>query len=330
MANPLLSAPALLKENISFLVAGTFLSAVSILLFDDRLYTSREVLAVFTGLFLLFLVQAFAGTSRKMISVSNALVLYLQSFIITVIILALLYGFVLPYPFQTFLTFRLCLLVTFIETSLHFFIRYKKQYGLTLEKESRISQTVKQQEVKELEVLKQQIDPHFIFNSFNTLNFLIEENSVKARQFCNKLANVYRYIIFNSNKNLVALSDELGFAKDYAYLQEIRHSNEVEIRFSVPLENDGFFILPVSIQLLIENAIKHNEFSERDPLRITITFEGNAFSVENNTHAKNYTIPSSKIGLANLRDRCRLILGKDLELIKSEASFKVILPVLQK
>lgn len=330
MAAPLLSAPSLLKENILFLVAGAFCSAVCILLFDERLYTSREVLALFIAVFLLFLVHAFVGSIRRFISARRAIFLYAQSLAVTAAILVPLYAFVLPYPFEAFLTFRFCLLVTFIETSLHFFIRYKKQYAATQEKEARIGRAVKQQQVKELEVLKQQIDPHFIFNSFNTLSFLINEDSERAKQFSNKLANVYRYIIFNGSKNLVTVADETGFAKDYAYLQEIRHSNEVRINFSVPAETDGFFILPVSLQLLIENAIKHNEFSEDLPLLIDVAFSAGGLSVTNNVHAKNYSIPSSKIGLANLRDRCRLILGKDLQVVKGEGSFTVVLPLLQR
>jgi len=330
MAKPLLAAPSLLKENIFFLIAGTFIGSVCVLFFDERLYTTREVLALFIALFILFLVQAFAGSMQQFISGRKAALLYLQSFVLTALVLGFLYAFLMPFPFDALRTLRYCLLLTFIETSFHFFIRYQKQYGQNLEQEKRITQTVKQQQVKELEVLKQQIDPHFIFNSFNTLGFLIDENSEKAKQFSNKLANVYRYIIFNSSKNLVALADEVGFAKDYAYLQEIRHSNEVQIRFNIPADTDNVFVLPVSLQLLIENAIKHNEFTEAEPLIIVVSFEDSLLSVENNVNAKSYNIPSSKIGLSNLRDRCRLILGKDLLVVKKETSFKVILPVLQK
>ncbi|HEX8316680.1 MAG TPA: histidine kinase, partial [Flavisolibacter sp.] len=201
---------------------------------------------------------------------------------------------------------------------------------LNLEKEKRIGQSIKQQQVTELEVLKQQIDPHFIFNSFNTLVFLIDENQEKAKLFSTRLANVHRYIIFNSNKNLVSVADELGFAKDYAYLQEIRHSNEVQIFFSGFTETDNIFMLPISIQILIENAIKHNAFSEMKPLLITVHCESDFVSVQNNLSAKNYESPSSKIGLANLRDRCRLILGKDLIIRKTETSFNVLIPLLYK
>lgn len=330
MANPFPFTQTLLKENIFFLTIGTFISSICVLLFDNRLYTSGDVFLLFIIVFLSFIVQAFAGSMKSFITKNGALLFYLQSLVINFFFLSVLYAFLLPLVFDFLLTFKFCVLLTFIETSLFFFIRYRKQYHLNLEKERLISQTVKQQQVKELEVLKQQIDPHFIFNSFNTLAFLIDENSEKAKQFSNKLANVHRYIIFNGNKNLVSIADEVGFAKDYAYLQEIRHSNEVQIHFSGLTDVDNVFVLPVSIQILIENAIKHNEFNEKEPLVIYVSYKDNSVSVENNLNIKSYAIPSSKIGLSNLRDRCRLILGKDLVIYKEEASFKVILPLLSK
>lgn len=330
MGSPVLFSSTLLKENIFFLTIGTLISSVAVLLFDNRLYTFAEVSILFFVLFVSLLIQAFIGSLQVFAGSAEALLLYLKSLFINLVALCLLNLFLLPYPFDLLLTFKLGLLVTFIETSLSFFIRYRKQYQLNLEKEKRIGQSIKQQQVKELEVLKQQIDPHFIFNSFNTLVFLIDENSEKAKLFSTKLANVHRYIIFNSNKNLVSVADELDFVKDYAYLQEIRHSNEVQISFTGFTDTDNTFILPISIQILIENAIKHNAFTEKTPLLISVRQEEGYVSVENNIYAKSYETPSSKIGLSNLRDRCRLILGKDLLLQKTDSLFKVSIPLLLK
>lgn len=328
MNSPAFFSPSLLKENILFLTAGTFISTLCILLFDNRLYTTGDVFLLFLAVFFSFTVQAFAGSMKIFLTRNSALLLYFRSLLINVFTLGLLYMFFLSFPFDTLHTLKFCLLVTFIETSLYFFTRYKKQYALNEEKEKLIGQTIKQQRVKELEVLKQQIDPHFIFNSFNTLAFLIDENSAKAKEFSARLANVHRYIIFNSSKNLVSVADEAAFAQDYAYLQEIRYSNEVQVRFSGFNDIDNVFILPVSIQILIENAIKHNEFSPEAPLLINVHCNHQTVSVENKTALKNYGLPSSKIGLANLRDRCRLILGKDLQIVKRDDSFSVTLPLL--
>jgi two-component system LytT family sensor kinase len=323
-------SPYLLKENIFFLTVGTCISSISILLFDNRLYSIRDVFLLFTLVFLTSVVQAFVRGIKALLSYNKLYIFYTLSFITSFFFLTLLYVFLLPFSVNWLLVGKFSVLITAIETSLAFFIMYQKQYRLNLDKEIVIRQSVKQQQVKELEVLKQQIDPHFIFNSFNTLAFLIDENQEKAKQFSNKLANVHRYILFNSNKNLVSVADEIGFAKDYAYLQEMRYSNEVQIQFSHFNEIDNVFILPVSIQILIENAIKHNVFTPANPLLITVRYENGSVTVENQLKAKNYEAPSSKIGLSNLRDRCRLILGKELRIIKKDDSFKVVLPLLNK
>lgn len=323
-------SPYLLKDNIFFLTIGTCISSISILLFDNRLYSIRDVFLVFVFIFLTSVVQAFIRGIKAILSYKKVVIFYVLSFITSFFFLTLLYAFLLPFAFNLLLACKFSVLITAIETSLAFFIMYQKQFQLNLDKELTIRQSVKQQQVKELEVLKQQIDPHFIFNSFNTLAYLIDENQEKAKQFSNKLANVHRYILFNSNKNLVSVADEIDFAKDYAYLQEMRYSNEVQIHFSPFDEVDNVFILPVSIQILIENAIKHNVFSPAHPLIITVGYENGTVTVENPLKAKNYEAPSSKIGLSNLRDRCRLILGKELRIIKREDSFKVVLPLLNK
>lgn len=323
-------SPQLLKENIFFLTSGTCIGAISILLFDNRLYSVRDVFLLFILIFLTSVVQAFIRGVKALLSYKRIFIFYLLSYITSFFFMTLLYAFLLPFSFSWLLVCKFSVLITAIETSLSFFIMYQKQYQLNVDKEMVIRQSFKQQQVKELEVLKQQIDPHFIFNSFNTLAFLIDENQEKAKQFSNKLANVHRYILFNSNKNLVSVADEIDFAKDYAYLQEMRYSNEVQIHFSGFSEIDNIFILPVSIQILIENAIKHNVFSPTNPLSINVGYENGYVAVENQLKAKNYETPSSKIGLSNLRDRCRLILGKELKIIKRENSFKVILPLLNK
>jgi len=320
--------PSLLKENIFFVVTGTFASTLCVLFFDTRFYSMVEILLLFFIIFLSFIVQSFLGSLQPFLQRSHGLLLYLKSLAVNLALLSFFYAFLYASPIDILLTLKFCLLVTFLGTSIYFFTLYQKQFERLREKGTPIGPPQKLQQVKELEVLKQQIDPHFIFNSFNTLAFLIDQDKDKAKQFSGKLANVHRYILFNSNVNLVSLADEIGFSKDYAYLQEVRHSQEVQIQFDPIDDADNIFILPVSIQVLIENAIKHNTFSETQPLKILIRCENHHIVVENNRYAKNYDIPSSKIGLNNLRDRCRLILGKDLQVEKSEALFRVAVPLL--
>src|SRR5215207_3790265 len=118
MATPILSAPSLLKENIFFSTAGTFVSSICILLFDHRLYTAGDVFVLFIGLLILFLIHAFAGSLHQKINKNRALLLYFQSLVNSFLVLGLLYAFLLPFPFDLLLTFKLSLLATFIETSI--------------------------------------------------------------------------------------------------------------------------------------------------------------------------------------------------------------------
>ena len=205
-----------------------------------------------------------------------------------------------------------------------------KKALLIRQKNSSLDYILQSQKIMEVEILKYQIDPHFIFNAFNTLLFLINEDPAKAYAFCERLAKVYRYVIFSQHKNLVFLSEELDFSKDYSYLQEIRHSGELSISFEQFDTIQNMLILPVSIQILIENAIKHNQFSEAEPLEISVKLQDKYVMVENRIRAKEYSsIESSKIGLRNLFERSKLIVGGECVVVLDEGCFKVFLPVLK-
>lgn len=181
----------------------------------------------------------------------------------------------------------------------------------------------------ELEALKNQIDPHFIFNSLNTLSHLIEEKPSKAKQFNDHLADVYRYILQNKSRDLVFLSEEINFITDYFSLLKIRFENAVQLTIDVRKEQfDKYLIPPISLQVLIENAIKHNEFSESNPLNISISFHDGELMVRNATNKKLVRKPSSKIGLQNLNERYKLTTDKAIVVFDQHVEFIVKLPVL--
>ncbi len=180
----------------------------------------------------------------------------------------------------------------------------------------------------ELEALKNQIDPHFIFNSLNTLSHLIEDNPAKAKQFNDNMAEVYRYILHNKRKEFVLLREEISFLKDYFSLLKIRFEDAVQLNINVPDELfDQYLIPPISLQTLIENAIKHNEFSDATPLVIGISLHNNALTVSNEIRKKMLRKPSSGIGLHNLNERYMLLTDKSID-IKEQKDFSVTLPVL--
>ena len=182
----------------------------------------------------------------------------------------------------------------------------------------------------ELEALKNQIDPHFIFNSLNTLSYLIEDRPEKARQFNDNLAEVYRYILQNKSRDLVLLREEIDFLEHYFSLLKIRFENAVQL--ILPTDSslfEQFLIPPISLQILMENAIKHNEFSDEAPLIVTVTMQNDELIISNDIRPKTLRKPSSKIGLQNLGERYKLITTKPLTVGKNTNSFVVHLPLLK-
>lgn len=182
----------------------------------------------------------------------------------------------------------------------------------------------------ELEALKNQVDPHFIFNSLNTLSHLIEENPVNAKLFNDNLADVYRYILQNKARDLVLLKDEMDFLQNYFSLLKMRFEEAVKLQVDM---DENFFSIylvpPISLQLLAENAIKHNEFSVKQPMIITISLAQDILVVHNKISRKVLPKRSSKIGLVNLNERYNLVTQKSISIKEDEANFTVYLPLVK-
>jgi LytS/YehU family sensor histidine kinase len=182
----------------------------------------------------------------------------------------------------------------------------------------------------ELEALKNQIDPHFIFNSLNALSHLIEKDPVKARQFNDNLADVYRYILQNKARELVLLHEEMLFLNDYFSLLKIRFEQAVQLQINIDADLfEQYLIPPISLQILVENAIKHNEFSDAIPLVITIDMQNDELVIHNQVRKKILRKTSSRIGLHNLGERYKLTTSKEISVIESGSDFTVSLPVLK-
>jgi sensor histidine kinase YesM len=181
----------------------------------------------------------------------------------------------------------------------------------------------------ELTALKNQIDPHFIFNSLNTLSHLIQTSPDIAYLFNNNLATIYRYILFNKNKEFVLLKEELEFVSHNFYLFKIRYEQAVRLTIEIAdVKTENYLIPPISLQMLVENAIKHNEFSDAQPINISILVNSNFVTVKNQIVPKKYFIPSSKIGLHNLSNRYRILTKKEIIIENSGDYFTVKLPLL--
>ncbi|MEZ5035512.1 MAG: histidine kinase [Chitinophagaceae bacterium] len=182
----------------------------------------------------------------------------------------------------------------------------------------------------EREALKNQIDPHFIFNTLNTLSHLIEENPSKAKTFNDNLADVYRYILQNKTKDLVLLKEEIDFLKTYFALLKIRFEEAIALAIHInPQWEEQYLVPPISLQVAVENAIKHNEFSTASPLLITIRWQHQQLVIENRLKRKKPSKTSSKIGLQNLNERYKLTIEKEITIRQQDNHFTVQLPLLK-
>jgi LytS/YehU family sensor histidine kinase len=178
------------------------------------------------------------------------------------------------------------------------------------------------------ETLKNQINPHFLFNSLNTLSALVSSTQPDiAEEFINRLSSIYRYILENSSKDKVPLSLELSFIRDYFFLHKIRDENKIQMQVAVK-DPEKYEILPVSLQILVENAIKHNMATRGNPLNISIYIEDEHVIVKNNFQKMAVQLVSTKIGLRNLAERVRLITGKVLIIEETGSDFIVKIPLL--
>ena len=177
----------------------------------------------------------------------------------------------------------------------------------------------------QLETLKQQINPHFFFNSMNTLSGLAREDPNKTVEFIDKLSLIFRYVLDIQEKSLVPLSEEIRFAKAYIFLFEVRFADKVVIEINLD-ENDTALVPSLCSQLLLENIIKHNSMTHQNPVKIEFYKEPSYFVVRNTLTPKKDTAGAG-IGLTNLDARSRLLTGKPIEIIASTDHFTVKIPL---
>ncbi|MDN5215605.1 histidine kinase [Fulvivirgaceae bacterium BMA12] len=180
------------------------------------------------------------------------------------------------------------------------------------------------------ESLKNQVNPHFLFNSFNALVDLIYHDQDTAAKFVKQLSVVYRYVLEQQEKEVVPLEDELTFVKSYLFLEKIRYGDNLQVHYSVDI-NALLTVPPMSIQMLVENAIKHNIISREEPLTIDIRLEGSEYIVvSNNLQKKQVSANNSTgVGLKNIKARYQFLTNKLVQILEEKDHFTVKLPFLQ-
>lgn len=180
----------------------------------------------------------------------------------------------------------------------------------------------------QLDALRTQVNPHFLFNNLNTLASVIPENQEQAVQFVQQLSKVYRHILEVQDQQSIPLKDELDVLKAYAFLLKTRFGDNLGITINVPEEKLKKKIVPLSLQILMENAIKHNIVSSDKPLKVDVYAENGHLVVHNNLQKKNQVNTSTGIGLDNIRNRCRLLGNGQVQVVENESSFTVSIPLI--
>lgn len=216
-------------------------------------------------------------------------------------------------------------LITCIVTgSCYFFHQNRRSRKMLLENQQLRTENI----INQYEALKNQLNPHMLFNSLNTLYLLIRESPDKARHYLEELSRVMRYTLQDNDSHSVTLREEMGFVRSYIYLLQVRYEENLRFDINICPELLSRQLPPMALQLLIENAVKHNEISNRRPLTVTVTASGGTIEVSNPIQPKQSGSTGMGIGLGNLAKRYQLLYKEEIIVKEENDRFTVILPLI--
>lgn len=224
------------------------------------------------------------------------------------------------------------LLVGF-STNIIFESLYEAVYIIEKYKETILEQEMLEQMTlqQEFDNLKEKVNPHFLFNCFNTLSSLILENKALAEKFLDELSKVYRYLLRNNEDGMSTVENEVKFIQSYFQLMRIRHGNGINVNLQIDRKYYPYLLPSLSLQLLVENAVKHNVISKQTPLSIELfTTEGKQLVVNNNLNKRIVQEKSTKIGLQNIEAKYKLMNQDGFQVVEGEKNFMVVLPLIWK
>lgn len=228
------------------------------------------------------------------------------------------------YGFTNWFTINIALLASAFLHAKSFMEEWKKATRKEVVEQKLIAKSASAQ----FESLKNQLDPHFLFNSLNVLSSLIDENPDQAQRFTASMSKIYRYVLEQKDKELVTVEEEIDFAKIYCDLLKTRFEDSVNFEFKVKDSDLKSFVVPLSLQLLLENCIKHNFATSSKPLNITIYSENGYLFIENNLQEREQVKDSAGIGLSNIVQRYSLLTKTNVFIEKSNDFFRVKIPIL--
>ncbi len=227
-----------------------------------------------------------------------------------------------PNPVVAFISaFLMSALLIVLYEALSFYIELQRAVAEKAQLERRNVES-------QLEGLRNQVNPHFLFNSLNTLIYLIPEDADKAVRFVQQLSKVYRYVLESRDAKITPLAEELSFLKSYIFLLKERFGENLQIELKGLDTKKDMGIVPLTLQMLFENAIKHNIISTEKPLHIEVFAENGHLVVRNNLQRKNQVMDSTGVGLQNIKDRYRMLTDSEAEVIVSREYFTVVLPAI--
>jgi sensor histidine kinase YesM len=218
-----------------------------------------------------------------------------------------------------------------ISISIFYLILNRKSHSRMRSMEIQAEQLMKENAVAQFEALKNQVSPHFLFNSLSILSSLVHVDANLSEKFIDQLSKAYRYILEQKDNETVTLKTELDFLKSYAFLLKIRFENKFDVKISITDHDAGKYrIAPLTLQLLVENSVKHNSMSEKEPLIIAVSIEDDHLVVANPVRPRSQTerISSTGIGLTNIKNRYQLLTKKPIEIGQDEKLFTVKIPLL--
>ncbi len=219
--------------------------------------------------------------------------------------------------------FLITLLITYFITCIHEAIFFYRQWKFHFSKSARLE---KDNMEARYETLKSQINPHFLFNSLNSLSMLVDDNK-NATNYIQNLSEFLRYGLKSNNRELVLVKDEVKVVEKYILLQKTRFAENIEININIDERFYHYSLPPMTLQILVENCIKHNIISKNKPLKIDISAHNNAITVKNNLQLKS-NVESTGHGIKNIKARLAFFTNSELKITETKSEFKVVVPLL--
>jgi len=333
-------------DDFWFMVIGILvLSLVTDYLFNDSFFRYPLVEAIiawsislfFTIVNWTFMREVMIYLRKKYPDLKDSIKRILRLFIIlvvSVIVIDMLGNLLLSYIFgfnynplsRSTVLLPILIISTMVQAiyeAIYHFIKLKK----SVKDEEQAKRMVVQ---VQLDALRNQAQPHFLFNTLNTLRDIIDQNSKDdAKVFVDKIANVYRFILESGNDDLIPLHNELKFAQSYIHIQSERFGENLQVTWDIPDLRMNHLVVPMSLQLLLENAIKHNVISRARPLHIKVKATDEWLVVSNKIQKKSSQMPSTGLGLNNIKKRYELIADKEPIIENDSVNFRVSVPLLK-